>query len=170
MTTEVQLAWLAGIIDGEGSISASVTPSYRGGGRIRICPFVTINNTDLGIIEACCSILDGLGIKYCLRARTRSTNLMASKTCFDIRMNQFKKLQILLPLLIPHLKSVKREYAEKILKFALIRQGRGFPRNEEGHIQGKPYSQDEIKLIDSIRTNPKRHKLESLLAATNVVN
>lgn len=167
MNTE-SLAWLAGIIDGEGTITAQVVTLSDG--RVRIMPFVGIVNTDEGILGECRRIFDVIGVSH----RTYSKPIIGygfegRQACSNMRVSGFKRLKILLPLLIPYLHSNKRGYADKILQFIVARETGLFSHDGAGHIRRRNYARSEIELISSVRTHSRARSLESLLTAPNVI-
>ena len=52
--TDFEIGWLAGIVDGEGTVAFSVYPRQEGGKtlqEVRVKPQVIITNTDKALIE-----------------------------------------------------------------------------------------------------------------------
>lgn len=161
------LAWLAGIIDGEGTISAQVVTLRDK--RIRITPFVSITNTDGGILMECIRILDSLGIKNRTFAKPLvGPGFKGNLNCANIRIDGHKPVRILLPAILPYLHSVKREFAEKVLQFVASRRIGLYNQDVKGRIGRREYSRAEIELISSVRTHPKAKSLDAMCAAPNV--
>lgn len=69
-TSEAEIAWLAGIIEGEGTMDLSV---YRRNDSVKpkIAARIVLYNTDAGIIKKAVSIIEGLGLKHYLAERAQ---------------------------------------------------------------------------------------------------
>lgn len=165
---ERSLAWLAGIIDGEGSVSAQVYTMPNG--RVRITPFVSITNTDVGIVQECRSILDSIGVVH----RTNSVpkegcGFKGNLPCVSIRIDGQKPVRQLLRIVGNYLKSQKRARAAAILEFIESRSARGVQRNERGHCRRVEYSRQEIELIASVRTHKRAKSSETICQAPNII-
>jgi len=96
MPTE-NLAYLAGIIDGEGCITLWLK---RQSGR-HLCR-VSITNKDEGILSACREILRNINIFFCEYPHS-------TKGCFIIEINRALEAKKLLELLMPYMKSYKNK-------------------------------------------------------------
>lgn len=163
---ERSLAWFAGILDGEGSISVQVYNLPDG--RVRLTPFVSIVNSDPGIIEGCKEVLKSLGVavRDCKKPTTVISSLIECRT---LRVDGQEPVEKLLLAIKSELRSVKRQYAEKVLLYLASRKERGISRNEKGHIRRCEYSRDEIALIASVRTHKRAKSSEAICQAPNVL-
>lgn len=161
------MAWLAAIIDGEGSITVQVVT--KSDGSIRLTPFVAINNTDEGILAKCRRILDSVGVGHQTHQHGVGSGFESRLPCWLLRVNAGKRLKVLLPLLLPHLASVKHGYAEKVLEFIRLREIGLFEHDASGRIRRREYNRAEIQLISEVRTHSRAKSLASMLAAPNVV-
>jgi hypothetical protein len=166
---EAKLAWLAGIIDGEGSVTVQVIRRNGSETAIRCTPFVAIVNTDRGVINGCAEVLREVGINFDVYERENYNNALSVKKIWTLRINAGKRLKVLLPFLLPHLRSVKRDYAEKILEFIRLRETHLFQHDARGHIRRREYTRAELELVASVRTHPRARSLAALHAASNVV-
>lgn len=167
---ERSLSWFAGILDGEGSISVQVYNLPDG--RVRLTPFVSVVNSDLGILEGCREVLSDLNVKFrdCKKPLSTGEGQFTGRLhVSNIRIDGQKPVQVLLEAVAPYLRSVKREYAGKVLEYLDSRAKRGFRRNENGHIQRVEYSREEIELIASIRTHKRAKSSEAICQAPNVL-
>ena len=165
---ERSLSWLAGILDGEGTISAQVITMSDG--RVRITPFVGIVNTDEGILDGCREILNSAGVKH----RTYAKPIIGSGfegriACANIRIDGHKPVQILLPLVMPYLRSVKREHAQKVLQFISMRTVGLFEHDERGRIRRREYTRAEVEILSSVRTHARAKSSETICEAPNVL-
>lgn len=102
MVTKIELAWLAGIIDGEGHIAVR---RYAKNGYHKIN--FTITNTDEGILKECYRILNKLDIFYtvCLQKKYTKTR----KDCYVIGINRVAECIALSKLLMPFIKSKTKQ-------------------------------------------------------------
>jgi len=107
------LAWLAGIIDGEGSF---MIPRYHRNGNPRYGYRVSISNTNVLIINQCKEILDMLHIKYCNYTQDRGKDGLRRKITHQIHITNKKGILIILENVIPHLVG-KRKQGELLYKF-----------------------------------------------------
>ena len=124
---EVRLGWLAGIIDGEGSIGMSHSKvkgtSYR--------PYIQICNCDLKLINEVMDILDNYKIKYTFyhRKEDRKSNWRDSITItIGTYSEGIKVLELMCPFLIS-----KLEQASILLEFLRHRAG----INHKGQVDSK---------------------------------
>lgn len=171
---ERSLGWLAGILDGEGTISVQVytLPS----GRVRITPFIAVPNTDEGILTETMRILselldgkeDGKPRLCNYKKREYQTSFEGRKPCHTIRVDGVGVKHILGPLL-PYLRSAKRDAAEKVLMFLESRSNRLISRDKLGRLQRQGYTQNEVELISSVRTSSRAKSSEAICQAPNVM-
>jgi hypothetical protein len=159
MITHQDLGWLAGIIDGEGSITTQVLT--RKTGNICITPFVTIINNDSNIINECSRILNELGFKHKWYGRKNSN-------VFNMRLEKQERVKQFLIIIRDYLRSYKKEHAEVILEFIESRERTLLKRGEKGRIVRNKYARKEIELINSIRRHHHAKSLEYMLSAPNV--
>lgn len=116
----MEIGWLAGFLEGEGSICLQV---HRRAGRqaaLRVTPKVVFTNTDAGLIEACVRILDGLGVgKYVCHTRAAATMVApgAKKDCSYIHVSGMKRVQSLLRHVEPGMFGAKKDRAKRLLAF-----------------------------------------------------
>ncbi len=104
---KTKVAWLAGIIDGEGSII--VYESSRSGYHACRISFV---NTDEGILSAAKQILADLEIFYTSQLRPAG-GYSNTKDCWTVEVNRQLEVRRLGKLLLPYLQSVSKK--EKLL-------------------------------------------------------
>jgi len=118
---EVELSWLAGIIDGEGNLNVQVRPGPNGKPYFR--PKIRINNTDVRMIEkisriyACWNIVFFYSIH-----KQRGKNGEAYKTVMNIEIASQGSGRKLLEMVIPYLAN-KRSLAESLLDLIVFVQG-----------------------------------------------
>lgn len=121
ISREVDIAWLAGIIDGEGNLHALVQEKQSGpNNRLRfLCPKVRITNTDIRMIKRVSEIYvrEGLKFFYALNRVSRYKNKKDTwKDQLEITVGSQHGVAKLLRLVLPYLVN-KREYASIFLGF-----------------------------------------------------
>ena len=118
--TETDLAWLAGIYDGEGWFSLK-----RNVSRNDVCVNLSIGivNTDANIINKAVEILTELGVSPYVYERQHDV----WKTRYDIEVKKFGKAKVLLEALMPYL-IAKDGQAKLLLRFVDMRLERGKAR------------------------------------------
>lgn len=111
MPKEQDLAWLAGFIDGQGSITIS---KQRIKGKIKLCPTIGITNTCQTTILHCKKILDSLDTSYHIQHKEPQGKKKQESYSLVTRNNQYIHRTIihLLPYLI-----TKASQAEMTLEF-----------------------------------------------------
>ena len=165
---ERSLAWLAGIIDGEGSVSVQVYTLPDG--RVRLTPFVGIVNSDVGILTECRSILAQIGVEFRTCGKPKTTGKFEGRLdCVNIRIDGQKPVRKLLEAVGPYLKSVKRRNAETILRYLDSRIERGLQRDAQGRVRRVEYSRAEIELIASVRSHKRAKSSTTICQAPNAV-
>jgi|SRR6185437_3541732 len=165
---ERSLAWLAGIIDGEGSVSVQVYTLPNG--RVRLTPFVGIVNSDIGILDECKRILKEIGAEFRICAKPLSTGkFTGSLRCENLRLDGMKPVKALLLVIGPYLRSVKRENAAVILRYLESRAINGFSRDAKGRVRRSEYSRAEIELVSTIRRHRRAKSSETICQAPNVI-
>lgn len=162
---ESSLAWLAGILDGEGSISVQVYTLPDG--RVRFTPFICIVNTDEGILAEAKRIFSEVvgdkGITYVYGHGG------AKKPCSVLRINGGSGCKAMIVAVLPYLQSVKRENAKAVLAYIESRERRLLVRDKHGRIQRAGYSRREVDLICSVRSHRTAKSSEAICQAPNVV-
>ena len=145
---EQRLAWLGGILDGEGCISAAVItrPRVKGKQRNTLTPVVHIGNTEVRIINECAAIADALGLHYFLHKRKHQSQRLPF---WQIIFAKGPRVEALLVTIIPYLVG-KRDQAELLLR--LVRHRRGMGRNSGQDAIGRllgpvPVMQDAEALV-----------------------
>lgn len=122
ISSPCDLGWLAGIVDGEGNLQATVQEKKCGQTRRQYFePKVRITNTDVGMIKAVSEIYvrENILFFYALNNVKRYKNRRPTwKNQLEITVGSKKHIINLLILIIPYLRN-KRIYAEKMLETIL---------------------------------------------------
>lgn len=126
---DTDVAWLAGIVDGEGCFSVT----FGGKERRSITPRLAIGNTSMLMMNRIQQIVSCVSGKiYKIRARDNKT----PNVVFVVEITSQKALKPLLVSLIPHL-TVKQQQAKEVLAFCNSRAQRvnyhdGYTEWEQG--------------------------------------
>lgn len=130
----MDLHWLAGIIDGEGSITLTI----RRDGNISYRPRIHITNTDESLINECTRILDALNLQYYVqRSKAKSTN---HRDRIDIVIIGMKRCLKAILVFEPVLR-LKKPQAHVLARYCLDRLKK--PKNA-------PIDDDDINLINML--------------------
>lgn len=156
----IDIAWLAGIIDGEGSVSFQVT--FRKTGNISVVPFIIITNSDHGILDNAKRILDENDIKHDRQHQVK-------KHIFTIRVSRQEAINKLIKLIGDYLHSFKKHNIQVLQQFIEMRKESLPYRKPDGKFVFNMYTEEQLKLIQTIRTRCDGHKLEKMLSASNVL-
>jgi len=141
--SEIEKAWLAGLIDGEGSINCN----YPNGKNNSPSPRLTITNTDFELIEKAVSICQRIGGNPHVQEKPR-TNPKHSKAK-DILILGHSKLLKILPAVMPYLTGRKGEAALALYRFCESRALKGNINKLSN--ADRLYSEEEISLIFRIK-------------------
>lgn len=113
-----RLAWLAGIIDGEGSISLILRPDQN---KKVFKPVITIVNTDRGIINKCKQIFDELNVGVWIQLRKFDKYYKNSQDIYQMTISGIKRFHKIAPYIIPNLSSVRKEKVQIIYDWCSYR-------------------------------------------------
>ena len=139
---ELELAWLAGIIEGEGWISLALVKSAKRNGISlpAYVPNIGLVNTDLMIVEKAEELFKKLGLKY--RANLRKAYIgpdgASRKEKKEISIATHENFKILAKAIYPYMVGEKRQRIEKVLKFiesraSKTRRGKNSKYTQEEH-------------------------------------
>lgn len=148
----LDLSWLAGIIDGEGSLTCGYR-NYCESTKFRVYPQVRVGNTNMGIIQSVMRIYDNIGVRYRVETQQYKKHW---KELTLIKVNRFVHIINLLTAIQPFLKG-KAGQAETML--ALCKS-----RKEQLH-RNSPYTIEEIRLMESIAVLNKRGVIDCMPSA-----
>jgi len=117
------VGWLAGIIDGEGTVSLTISHRASRSQTIRTNPKVVIANTDAGIIDRCVKALDVVGVGAYQRLDRPAPGMVCGvsvkkfKPVTIIEINGFKRVRTLLNAVRPFLAGEKASRSDLLLRF-----------------------------------------------------
>ena len=107
------ISWLAGIIDGEGSLT--LTKSYGSSTSLR--PRLQIGNTDMELLKEVTRIYVGLGIRFYVQLHNPNKRFPTAKRYLTINVEGCKVISELLPLIEDKMRS-----GQKIRQVAHIKE------------------------------------------------
>lgn len=112
MVTNTELAWLAGLWDGEGSIT--IFTHQEKDGNKKICPTLLVVNTNPAIIAEAARILDKLGTSFHVFERNNPNPKHKDAIQLNTRNQQY--IKIALEAMLPYLVG-KKAQAELTLRY-----------------------------------------------------
>jgi hypothetical protein len=127
---DVDLAWLAGIIDGEGSFCI-FTNSRKDASKPSISANLTITNSNSLLLNRCREILDALEIKYLYQ--DPKNGHQRGRRVMRIKIKNYSSLQKIVGLTLPFFIG-KAEQAKLILEFVSLAGERGKLRYDDRSI------------------------------------
>jgi len=140
-----KLAWLAGIVDGEGCITMFYHREKNGKGKY--CPTVSIVNNDVTIINEAIKITRGLGANFHVQER-RQTNPKWNNG-FALITRNMDYIKVTLEAILPYLIG-KRDKAGLLLEYVNKRITSG------KHTPYDPLAEDYLKAIKQMgRQSPE---------------
>jgi hypothetical protein len=139
--TQAEIGWLAGIIEGEGSVCMNARKKHwKGWNGFGVDLRIMAVNSDAGIIKKCVDIFRKLGINPHIQERGAvpipkrdSDDVYQSvKTMLTLTISRMGDIKKVLEIIIPHTAGEKKERAELIVDFINRRQTRKGDRTKEG--------------------------------------
>ena len=177
--TKAELGWLAGIIDGEGYLGMSVEAehNYREGHQTRqhsIKIEIKVTNCDPAIVVRTAEIMQKLGVNPYIRqpAMPKNTN---HNVYFEASIKRMAPVKRVLDAVLPYLVGSKLERANIVLQFIELRTNNPGVDNpayangatgRRGPRTIKPYSEDELALVDRCRALQSRKGASETTRAT----
>lgn len=173
--SDLEVGWLAGIIEGEGTIGLQIHKRKGRNQQMRVTPRVIISNTDKEIIEKCVNILDGIGVGKWVHM-TRANNKKVSslfalngadgkryRDMHQIQIDGFKRLRLLLPAIRPALFGEKRHRADILLRLISNRMAKCKESEKASNIS---YDEEDVKTMlefVKITKSPNYDKIAGML-------
>lgn len=174
---ERSLSWLAGIIDGEGTISVQVYT--KPDGNVRITPFLCVVNSDEGILQEAWSILSSLcesnkfgKPRICTSTKPGKVSVGGCITGLHTKTIRVDGVgaKPVIEAILPYLRSTQKSKAARVLlEFFSIRESTLIKRDHLGRIQRSGYTRAEVELISSIRSHRIAKSSEAICSAPNVI-
>lgn len=114
----LELAWLAGIMDGEGTIGLNKVKKKTPKGYV-VSPRIAVANTDKLMIDKVCEILKRYGIKHNV-STYKDKNIKSAKLVYKLGICSFGNILSVCEKLLPFLVS-KREKALLVVEYIKMR-------------------------------------------------
>lgn len=133
------IAWLAGIWDGEGSILFQ-----QNGNNLR--PSAEVSNTDVLIANKVIKLLEENDIGAYIRERSPKDH---RKSYWQITVGEFNSLQKFLELVVPYMNSSKKHRGELVLHYLNKR----FERANGKNLKQIPYSDEDRETFEAFRSS-----------------
>lgn len=123
MNSEIELAWLAGIMEGEGTFAIYHQKTGDGpNGQIR--GTISITNTDPFLINECHRIFSNMGIEMYMHQYDNKKG--STRTVFDLQTSKQAYVKKVCEQLLPYLVGEKKPKAIMLLRFVSKRLEKGF--------------------------------------------
>jgi len=153
--SETRLAWLAGIIDGEGSINMAKDKSGR------YNPQITIVNTDANIILEIATVLNDIGCPFFLQQRKEMNGHYGKKPLWEVQIHRLTALTTLLKSIVPWLVG-KKAKGMLMLKYVQLRSTN--PNiNRTYTVEEKNIAEENRHFNDRTRYSSKEEMIQSEL-------
>ena len=146
MVQEKDLAWLAGIWEGEGSILL-YSRQFPDTGRLQICPSLEVSNTDIHIINEVRKILEEMGCNFNWRQYRPKKG---TKDCYRLSSGHAGHIETFLNYVLPFIRGEKKAYGETLLAFVKRRNEK--VRGQKGGLKHLPYDEEDYEFIRSSTT------------------
>jgi len=162
--SDLELGWLAGIIDGEGYIGLQLERETKVN-HSRIVPQIHICNCDEAIVLRARDIMRKIGINPYIRASRGYGNV--KKDIYRLQTKRYVAIFKILSVITPYLTGSKKERAELVKEFCDIRLNaptyrkiKGAGRERSGRI--KPHTARELEIFGLCKPKQKRGISETI--------
>lgn len=145
---EFDLAWLAGVIEGEGWISLTIVRSLKRSGKVypAFVALIGVVNTDKVLMDKVKEIFDKLGLKY--RKQTIGAYIgkdgSSRKTKWEFSVCSKQNILKLANSILPHMFGEKKNRIHKLFEFYKIRESK-----PKAGIKSA-YGQEELDIYNSL--------------------
>lgn len=160
-----KINWLVGILEGEGSLCMCKGHRNRNGWDLRHFNItIAITNTDLLILSECKIIIDGITGGNC-KIRDKADKKNKGKKCFNLVVEGFAILTILLKRITPYIIGEKKAQAELILQFLKRRE------LVKGNKKKSPkYTEEDLKYLEAMSALKQTESVETIRFSTRTVD
>ena len=145
MIQDKDLAWLAGIWDGEGSIL--LNKQRRAKEKIQITPCVYVGNTDILIMNKVRKILQQMDCSF----HWQEKNLKSGKVFFVLQTTNLFTIQRFLTLINPFLVGTKQAYGETTLSYVSNRIAKAQKKGVS--IKNLSYDEEDFSYVETSRSS-----------------
>lgn len=145
---DTDLAWLAGIWEGEGTILLYSRPVNDK--RLQITPYVSVVNTDMGIINKTRKVIEEIGCNFSFREYRDPKGKETYKTRYRLTSANSNQIKIFLEYILPYLFGAKKAYGETLLAFVSRRVEKA--KYQKGGLKHLPYDEEDYEFLRSSET------------------
>ena len=156
---KLDLAWLAGLWEGEGSIC--IFRNRRENGNTKLSVTLTLVNTDPKLITESIRIMEDLDIRLHLFERKQNNPKWA--TAYQLTLRHFQQCKTFLEKLEPFLRGNKKQIALLTLRF-LDSRIKAIEKN-----RNTPNSDKENKILDEVKILNKRGVSKELVESPETI-
>lgn len=142
---DTDLAWLAGIWEGEGSILLYSRPVNEK--RIQITPAVSMGNTDIHIINNARAIINQMGINFNFQEKFPKKG---TRMFYTLVSAHYRNIKVFLEHVLPFMIGEKKAYGETLLAFVTRRCEKA--ENYKGNLKRLPYDEEDYEFLRSSTT------------------
>lgn len=175
--TEGEVAWLAGIIEGEGTLMMSLWKRNDGDRKPKVGLQVKIYNSDAGIIRKAASVLERLAVGFHLKERDMPPmakpggegEYAPSAPMLTLTVSKLDHVANILRAIRPWLFGDKAARADLMLQFLERRFAKFELKGSGTQRMGKraPYDADDIRLVLRFAKNGKRGDIKTVERVLN---
>lgn len=140
-----ELAWLAGIWEGEGSILLYSRPVNEK--RMQITPHVTVTNTDIHIMNRIRDIIEKMGCNFSWRQYRPKKG---TRDCYRYSSSHAQNIKTFLEYTLPYMVGEKKAYGETLLAFVSRRVEKA--KDQKGGLKHLPYDAEDYAFVRSSTT------------------
>lgn len=156
--TQIELGWLAGIIDGEGYLGFNISRKPKGASSI--VAMLHICNTDETIVLRAATIMRKLGITvYCRASDMSKYNKGNGKIVYKAQVKRQSNMILLLDAVGNNLTGNKKQRGELILEYCKSRKANHIPG------KGHDFSKRELEIIEECIPLQRRGASETIRKA-----
>lgn len=171
--TPAELAYFAGILEGEGTVSFQAY--IKKDKKLRITPYISVVNSDTGILGFSWKIMNGLCEgstdafpRWCdVKLKGSESSFQGKLPCRNLRLDGVAT-RLILREVLPYMRSFKRQHALNILEFIRLRELEGLIRNEKGQIVRAGYTWPQLELVAACRNWARATSLDRMKECPNV--
>jgi len=147
--TNTELAWLAGIWEGEGSILLYSRPVDNN--RIQITPSLQMSNTDVHIMNKARKILEELGCSFSWRQYRPKKG---TRDCYRLSSSNAEYISKTLSEILPYMYGEKKAIGETLLAFTSRRVEKA--KDQKGGFKHTPYDEEDYEFVRSSETTREK--------------
>lgn len=142
---EKRMAWLSGIIEGEGWITLMKRRVRQKNGKETICytPNIGMTNSDRAIVDETKALFEMIGLKYRFQTRLGKVGNdgILRKTRWEVSIASSRDIKILCKHILPYMIGAKKSRIQKLFDFfeVRIKKGTKGPKSKYGNEEESIY-------------------------------